>query len=231
MQHSESLKNLGEALAKAQSEVVPAVKCSKNPFFKSTYADLSAVHEACKEALSNNGLSVVQGGDPHVLAGHVAITTRLLHSSGEWIESTLVMPTPKNDPQGVGSAMTYARRYSLASMMNVPLTDDDGEGAIERIVKTNAKTGETMKQTDRGYERSEETIKAIEQVIKEISEIRTFNKLTVDEATKVMGKKPQRSSSLNELKEMRDALADFMERRTAGELTSEEIKLINGEIV
>jgi hypothetical protein len=128
MLKSESIKELATALAKAQGQLKHASKDSMNPHFKSKYADLASVWEACREALSSNGLSIVQcGGEfSHNLA---PMTTMLMHSSGEWIMHTMSVPVSKADSQGVGSSQTYMRRYALAAFVGVYQDDDDGNSA------------------------------------------------------------------------------------------------------
>ena len=130
MKQSETIIKLSGAMAKAQSEMGGAVKDSSNPFFKSSYADLTSVIKAIKEPFANNGLSFVQfpiNGDHSI-----GVVTRVMHESGEWLESEYVLPLVKNDPQSAGSAITYARRYSLASMAGIPAVDDDAEMAMVR---------------------------------------------------------------------------------------------------
>jgi len=130
MQTSEQINELAAALAKAQGQIQGAVKDSTNPAFKSRYADLASVWDACRVALSLNGLAVVQG--PALADRGVSVTTRLLHSSGQWAESTLILPMDKATAQGAGSAITYARRYALAAMVGVaPDDDDDGNAASQ----------------------------------------------------------------------------------------------------
>jgi hypothetical protein len=133
MQKSTQLDALGPAMAKAQRDMAGAKKGSSNPFFKSKYADLASVAEACREALTSNGLSVIQG--PESEDGDMVILhTMLLHESGQWIESTLRMRPVKADPQGMGSCITYARRYTLAAMCGVAPEDDDGNAASGKEV-------------------------------------------------------------------------------------------------
>lgn len=127
MNRSESIKELAAALAKAQGDMKGAVKDSANPFFKSKYADLSSCWDACRGALSANGICVVQ--TPTMDEHGVAVETLLAHSSGEWITETLHMPVAKADAQGVGSAITYARRYMLTSFVGIAPEDDDGNAA------------------------------------------------------------------------------------------------------
>lgn len=130
MQTSETINELAGALAKAQGEITGALKDSANPFFKSKYADLASCWDACRGPLSKNGLSVVQGLD--VSEGHLYLKTRLMHSTGQWISSTTPV-TPKDDtPQGMGSALTYARRYALTAMVGVAQVDDDANAASGR---------------------------------------------------------------------------------------------------
>lgn len=128
MLQSESVKELNTALAKAQGELFAAKKDSINPHFKSKYADLASVWEACREALSSNGLSVTQM--PAEFQNNImTLVTRLSHSSGEWIEQTMTCPVGKPDPQGIGSCLTYMRRYALAAVVGVYQDDDDANSA------------------------------------------------------------------------------------------------------
>lgn len=133
MRTSESIGKLAPALLKAQKAITFAAKDATNPHFKSKYADLPAVIDAIKPALNEAGIVFIQTGSPSD-AGILAMTTRLLHESGEWLEDTATCPLPKNDPQGYGSASTYLRRYGLASAVGLYQDDDDGQGAIK--VKT-----------------------------------------------------------------------------------------------
>jgi len=127
---SEQMNELAAALAKAQGQIQAASRDNENPHFRSRYADLASVWNACRVALSLNGLAVVQG--PALADRGVSVTTRLLHSSGQWAESTLILPMDKATAQGAGSAITYARRYALAAMVGVaPDDDDDGNAASQ----------------------------------------------------------------------------------------------------
>ena len=129
MNKSESIKELATALAKAQGQIKGAVKDSANPFFKSKYADLASVVEAIRSAFAANGLSYVQSVEPSD-KDEVRVETTILHSSGEWIGcGVLALPVSKVDAQGYGSALTYARRYSLSAATGVAPEDDDGNAA------------------------------------------------------------------------------------------------------
>jgi len=130
MKSSESIKNLASALCKAQEEMGGAVKESKNPFFKSDYADLTSVIKAIKEPFANNGLSYTQF--PTNDEGRIGVVTMLMHESGEYLEHSYTLPTTKADPQSAGSAITYARRYALQSIAGIPTADDDAESAMIR---------------------------------------------------------------------------------------------------
>lgn len=127
LRQSDSIGALAKSLCRAQSQVEGAAKDSQNPHFKSKYADLASVWLACRSALTGNSLSVVQS--PAYAKGHVLVTTRLIHDSGEWLEGTLAIPVGKSDAHGIGSATTYARRYALAAMVGVAPEDDDGNAA------------------------------------------------------------------------------------------------------
>jgi hypothetical protein len=127
MNKSETIKEIASALWKAQSEIKAAVKDSTNPHFRSKYADLGSVVDAVKPALSKHGITFLQG--VHDAVDGVAVETMLLHTSGEWISSTMRIPAVKQDAQGYGSAITYGRRYGLQSMCGVPAEDDDGNAA------------------------------------------------------------------------------------------------------
>ena len=128
MKTSESIKHIAPALLAAQKQMTFAAKDSKNPHFKNTYAGLPAVIDAVKDALNDNGICFLQTPSPSD-DGRLHLVTRLLHATGEWIEDTAVCPMPKQDAQGLGSAMTYLRRYSLASICGLYQDDDDGEAA------------------------------------------------------------------------------------------------------
>ena len=136
MPTSPTIAALAAALVKAQSAMGGAKKDSTNPHFKTAYADLASVWDACRAPLANAGLSVVQLVSSERLhpseATHAIIETILAHSSGEWVSSTLAVPLTKSDAQGLGSAITYGRRYALAAIVGVCPADDDGEAAVAR---------------------------------------------------------------------------------------------------
>jgi hypothetical protein len=131
VRRSESIAALAAAMCKAQAELKNPPKDSVNPHFKSRYADLATVRDVIVPVLARHGLAVMQF--PSDLAGAPALTTVLTHTSGEFIESTARLNPVKSDPQGVGSALTYMRRYTLLGLAGVAAEDDDdGHAATHR---------------------------------------------------------------------------------------------------
>ena len=125
-------KAIAGALVKAQMAFGPALKTSQNPHFKSRYADLAAGVEAGIEALNSNGIALIQRTLP--CESGVTVETVFLHTSGETLSSgPLHVPASKNDPQGYGSALTYARRYSLMAACGIAPEDDDGNAASKPV--------------------------------------------------------------------------------------------------
>lgn len=142
MQKSPDINEIASALAKAQSKMALAERDTMNPFFNKTYADLASVWEACRGPLTENGLSVIQC--PSADGTMVTVDTMLLHASGQWFSSSLTVVSKKDDAQGIGSVITYLRRYSLQSMVGVAPDDDDGNAAVggqpqEKVQRQSAK--------------------------------------------------------------------------------------------
>jgi hypothetical protein len=129
---SEQINELATALAGAQAELENASKSSNNPHFKSKYADLAEVLNTVRPVLAKHGLSVAQF--PGYSHEHkvVAVETVLMHKSGQYLSGTVAAPVTKPDAQGVGSAITYCRRYSLAAVVGIAQEDDDGNEASGR---------------------------------------------------------------------------------------------------
>lgn len=123
----QSIDKLAAALSKAQEAIEHAQKDSNNPHFNSSFASLASVIDACRKPLAANGLSVVQY--PARDGSGWVLVTRLMHSSGQWIEGHNPVLSAKQDAQGFGSGLTYARRYGLAAMVGVAQSDDDGAAA------------------------------------------------------------------------------------------------------
>lgn len=142
MTRSEEIKQLALALCEAQKKMELAKKTSENPFFHSKYADLASVWDAIRIPFTENGFSISQFTETK--DNQACVTTLLLHVSGEWLKSELVLPTTRYDkeknpipldPQAFGSALSYARRYALAALCGVATEDDDSEGAMDRDKK------------------------------------------------------------------------------------------------
>lgn len=128
------MKNIATALVKAQKSFAPALKTSSNPHFKSKYADLSACVEAVIDALHTNGIAMIQRTYEDDTG--VTVETVFVHESGELLEcGKLHVPASKQDPQGYGSALTYARRYSLTTSCGIAPEDDDGNAASKPKTK------------------------------------------------------------------------------------------------
>jgi len=128
MRTSDSIKHIAPALLAAQKQMTFASKDSNNPHYKTKYAGLPQVIDAIKGPLNDNGITFLQTPSiPTIDDVRLVLVTRLLHESGEWIEDTAICPMPKQDPQGLGSAMTYLRRYSLAAICGLYQDDDDAE--------------------------------------------------------------------------------------------------------
>lgn len=158
------MKSLSAALVKASAEIGGAVKDKTNPHFRSKYADLSAVIEAIKPALSKNGLTFIQQFKE--ASSGVSVETVIVHESGEVMSTgALFVPATKQDAQGYGSAITYARRYSLQTAFGVPAEDDDGNAASKQSSTTQQKlspVAATM--SSEGISVSSEQAQAVDQI-------------------------------------------------------------------
>ena len=138
MNKSESIAAISQAIAKAQHDVENASKNAKNPHFKSKYADLAELLNTVRPVFSSHGLAIVQM--PSFVDGIASVETLISHSSGEWISSICSAPVSKQDAQGVGSAITYLRRYSLAAMCGIAQEDDDANSAVGHAPQPQAQT-------------------------------------------------------------------------------------------
>jgi len=130
MKMSDTIAELATALSKAQGQIDDATKTGLNPMFKSRYADLAAIRSVIREPLAVNDLVVMQF--PRTFDNCVEVETMIIHNSGEYMSETLRLPVNKWDAQGIGSAITYARRYGLMSMLTIASEDDDGNAAVQR---------------------------------------------------------------------------------------------------
>lgn len=173
---SARIHEVAAALAKAQSKMEGAKKDSANPFFKSKYADLASVWEACRDAITAEGLCIIQipngDGEPvdllmidedkegnvtgeHIEKGaRIRLTTLLVHASGQWIGGTSTMTAANMGPQAAGSCLTYLRRYSLAALVGVAPEDDDANDATVRKGAPTQRATDQRQNEQREYERA-----------------------------------------------------------------------------
>lgn len=142
MKMSETISALATALSKAQGMIDDATKTGLNPAFRSKYADLASVRAAIREPLAVNDLSIVQG--PRKAEGGVEVETMILHKSGEWISESVFIPVTKQDAHGMGSGITYARRYGLMALLCIATDDDDGNAAVQSAPAAPAKKAVKM---------------------------------------------------------------------------------------
>lgn len=135
---SQEITELAEAMIQVQQTLSPALKDAENTFTNSRYATLHSVMNACREALLEQGIWLTQY-PVSVEANQLGLVTKIVHAeTGQWQASLLTMPLPKNDPQGYGSAMTYARRYGLSALIGIVTeSDDDGEMASHQRESNN----------------------------------------------------------------------------------------------
>lgn len=141
MDKSENITELVKALIGMQPQLQPAIKDKANPFFKAKYADLAGVVESSRQLLSMHRLAISQVSSIDATGPY--LETILMHESGQWISGKYPLKPVKDDPQAMGSAMTYARRYTWAAILGIVTEDDDAEGAMgrqETKTKTETKT-------------------------------------------------------------------------------------------
>jgi hypothetical protein len=137
------MQKIASALVKAQKAFGPALKTATNPHFRTKYADLSACVEAVIDSLNENGIALIQRN--HLDETGVTVETVFVHESGEMLDcGKLHVPAAKNDPQGYGSALTYARRYSLMAACGIAPEDDDGNAGTEAKRKQDTKPAQTQ---------------------------------------------------------------------------------------
>ena len=147
MLKSESITALAKAIALSQLHVENALKSSTNPHFKSKYADLAEILNTVRPVFSANSIAIVQ--TPTFESGVASVETMLCHESGEFISSVCSSPVSKQDAQGIGSAITYLRRYSLAAMCGIAQEDDDGQNAVAQPQQRQAQPERKLSSTER----------------------------------------------------------------------------------
>lgn len=180
MQKSEQINEIAKALAQAQSEMGAAKKDAKNPFFKSSYATLEAISEACLHLLNKNGIAVSQTTMHLSSSTDVSLCTTLMHSSGQWIQSVYPVHPTKNDPQSLGSALSYARRYSLAAIAGVTVSDDDGEAAQQEYRQSYNKPKETQPEPKAAHKTTNSTAPSEAQLARLFAIAKKSNWTTTD---------------------------------------------------
>jgi len=149
---SENINELGAALAKAQAVITGAKQDKKNPFLKNNYATLSSVWDACRAPLTDNGLCVVQTTEYNE-QGQLVLATTLIHSSGQWLKGFTPILVQKQDAQSMGSAITYARRYSLSAIAGVAPDDGEDDGSQATSPRGNAKEGQPIQKRQPAQEK------------------------------------------------------------------------------
>jgi hypothetical protein len=128
---SENIGAIAPALIKAQSQMQGISKEGKNPAFKSKYVTLDSILDTLRPILTSNGLMLTQGSQQPETMQSVTVESRIIHTSGEWISTTVTIPVTKPDAHGLGSALTYGRRYSVSALLAISADeDDDANGAI-----------------------------------------------------------------------------------------------------
>ena len=131
MTSSETIGAIAPALIKAQSQMQGITKEGKNPAFRSKYVTLDSILDTLRPILTSNGLMLTQGSTPPWGVESITVESRIIHTSGEWISTTVTIPVTKPDAHGLGSALTYGRRYSVSALLAISADeDDDANGAV-----------------------------------------------------------------------------------------------------
>lgn len=131
MTTSETIGAIAPALIKAQSQMQGITKEGKNPAFRCKYVTLDSILDTLRPILTSNGLMLTQGSTPPWGVESITVESRIIHTSGEWISTTVTIPVTKPDAHGLGSALTYGRRYSVSALLAISADeDDDANGAV-----------------------------------------------------------------------------------------------------
>lgn len=191
MNQTENISELVIALAKAQGSMEPAKFNRINPHFKNRYADFTSIMDACRKPLSENGLSVMQYCE--TISEKLCLVTMLAHISGQWMKSFFPL-NPKNlDSQSIGSAMTYAKRYSLSAMLGIVSDeeDDDGEASIGRgnskpmPKQTKISDQQANILADLSSQLDDSTVQKVQNWLKSSQKIETFTDILSENFAKV----------------------------------------------
>jgi hypothetical protein len=132
MTTSETIGAIAPALIKAQSQMQGITKEGKNPAFKSKYVTLDSILDTLRPILTSNGLMLTQGSQEPQAMQAVTVESRIIHTSGEWIATTVTIPVTKPDAHGLGSALTYGRRYGVAALLAISADEDDDANEAAR---------------------------------------------------------------------------------------------------
>ena len=168
MRKSETITELSKAFAKMQMELEQPFKNANNPFFKSKYVPLENVVDSITKASSKHGLSFTQFPSSDE-SGNVTVGTMVMHESGEWIEYDPIRLKPvKNDPQAVGSAITYAKRYALSAIFGITSDNDDDGNEATQLGRTTPKAVPKKQVSTTSNKIPKEVVKAYEDGIKSV---------------------------------------------------------------
>lgn len=181
MKHSDELKNLAKALAKFQADIKDPARDKDNPYFKSKYVALDGLLDAVRPVLAANGLSFIQS--PVSNGQDMGVATLLMHDSGEWIESDpFMLHAVKNDPQAGGSAITYARRYSLSAVLGVAWDDDDDANMATKghQSRSNAQNAPAKGDCTKAGRQAEKTASSSSQTPKKPTSVDDYYQLVID---------------------------------------------------
>lgn len=209
---SPNINELATALSKAQAEIIGAVKDSANPYFKSSYADLGSVMDAIRAPLTKNGISYTQTTD--IREGQLVLITTLMHSGGQWISGLYPINPVKADPQSMGSAITYARRYALTAICGVAQIDDDGEAAMARPVLPNGNVAPLVRPEQPGPQDGDPNA-----TFEFTMRLGTHKKRKLPEIERILGGLP----AMAEWHEK--ALTSSESKLKAGKITADEMKI------
>lgn len=181
MKHSDELKNLAKALAKFQADIKDPARDKDNPYFKSKYVALDGLLDAVRPVLAANGLSFIQS--PVSNGQDMGVATLLMHDSGEWIESDpFMLHAVKNDPQAGGSAITYARRYSLSAVLGVAWDDDDDANTATKghQSRSNAQNAPAKGDCTKAGRQAEKNASSSSQTQKKPTSVDDYYQLVID---------------------------------------------------
>jgi ERF superfamily len=204
MKTSESIEHLGTALALAQGDLANPPKNKTNPYFNSSYVDLADGLDAIRKTFSKHHLSFIQGTS--VVDGVILLNTRIIHKSGQWIESEYPVGG-FGKPQEMGSAMTYARRYSLFSMIGIAGEDDDDGNAAQNAEQKPVKAAKPAKQMEPGLkpDDSKTLLETIKMAMERCESVAELTEWTTDNKDKIGMLLPAHRSELESFYKARKA--------------------------